>query len=333
MTVLVIAEAGVNHNGDQTTALELVEVAAQAGADIVKFQTFVGSRLASSKAPKAWYQRNTTDSSQSQADMLAGLEMSDQMHSAIISYSRKKNIEFLSTGFDEKTVDYLVELGIQRIKIPSGEITNLPYLRHVGAQGLPVLLSTGMANLGEIEAALDILESSGTPRDRMTVLHCTTEYPAPVGEVNLRAMESMHKAFSVSVGYSDHTLGIEVAIGAVAMGAVVIEKHITLDRLLPGPDHAASIEPDEFAQMVRSIRAVESALGDGIKRPGKSERENIPIVRKSLVASMAISKGEIYSEANITAKRPGTGVSPMLWDSVIGRSAHRDYEPDELIEW
>ena len=331
MSVLLIAEIGVNHNGSLEQAIQLVDSAVDAGADVVKFQSFKAERLAVPAADKATYQKTATG--QNQLELLKSLELSESDHHQLLTHCNYKQVEFLSTGFDEFTLDFLVELGIQRIKIPSGEITNLPYLRHAGALGLPVLLSTGMANLGEIEAALDILESSGTPRDRMTVLHCTTEYPAPVGEVNLRAMESIHKAFSVSVGYSDHTLGSEVAIAAVAMGAVVIEKHITLDRLLPGPDHAASMEPDDFAQMVKSIRAVESALGDGIKRPGKSERENISIVRKSLVASMAISKGDLFSAANITAKRPGTGVSPMLWDSVVGRRAPRDYEPDELIEW
>lgn len=331
MSVLLIAEIGVNHNGSLEQAIRLVDAAVDAGANVVKFQSFQAERLAVASADKAEYQKTATG--QNQLELLKSLELNASDHHELLKHCEHKQIEFLSTGFDESTLDFLVGLGIKRIKIPSGEITNLPYLRHVGAQGLPVLLSTGMANLGEIEAALDLLESAGTPRDRMTVLHCTTEYPAPVEEVNLRAMESIRAAFSVSVGYSDHTLGSEVAIAAVAMGAKVIEKHITLDRLLPGPDHAASMEPDEFAGMVGSIRAVESALGDGIKRPGKSERENIPIVRKSLVASMAISKGEIYSATNITSKRPGTGVSPMLWDSVIGRKAHRDYEPDELIEW
>lgn len=331
MSVLLIAEIGVNHNGSLEQAIQLVDAAVDAGANVVKFQSFQAERLAVAAADKAEYQKTATG--KNQLELLKSLELSASDHHELLKYCEHKQIEFLSTGFDESTLDFLVGLGIRRIKIPSGEITNMPYLRHVGAQGLPVLLSTGMANLGEIEAALDLLESAGTPRDRMTLLHCTTEYPAPVGEVNLLAMESIRAAFSVSVGYSDHTLGSEVAIAAVAMGAKVIEKHITLDRLLPGPDHAASMEPEEFAGMVRSIRAVESALGDGIKRPGKSERQNISVVRKSLVASTTIRKGEIYSDVNITAKRPGTGVSPMLWDSVIGRKAHRDYEPDELIEW
>lgn len=331
MSVLLIAEIGVNHNGSLEQAIRLVDAAVDAGANVVKFQSFQAERLAVASADKAEYQKTATG--QNQLELLKSLELSASDHHELLKHCEHKQIEFLSTGFDESTLDFLVGLGIKRIKIPSGEITNLPYLRHVGAQGLPVLLSTGMANLGEIEAALDLLESAGTPRDRTTVLHCTTEYPAPVEEVNLRAMESIRAAFSVSVGYSDHTLGSEVAIAAVAMGAKVIEKHITLDRLLPGPDHAASMEPDEFAGMVGSIRAVESALGDGIKRPGTSERQNISVVRKSVVASTTIRKGEIYSATNITSKRPGTGVSPMLWDSVIGRSAHRDYEPDELIEW
>jgi N-acetylneuraminate synthase len=331
MSVLLIAEIGVNHNGSLEQAIQLVDAATNAGADVVKFQSFKAELLAVAAADKARYQKTATG--RNQLELLKSLELSESDHHELLNHCKSKQIEFLSTGFDESTLNFLVGLGIQRIKVPSGEITNLPYLRHVGAQGLPVLLSTGMANLGEIEAAIDLLESKGTLRESITVLHCTTEYPAPITEVNLRAMESIREAFCVSVGYSDHTAGSEVAIAAVAMGAEVIEKHITLDRSLQGPDHAASMEPDEFSEMARCIRSVESALGDGIKRPGKSERQNISVVRKSLVASTTIRRGEIYSHTNIAAKRPGTGLSPMLWDSVIGREADRDYKADELIEW
>ena len=333
MKLLIIAEAGVNHNGDERMALDLVDAAAASGADIVKFQTFTASQLASTHAPKAAYQLVSTDATTTQVEMLTALEMSDRMHQRVISRAQEREIEFLSTAFDKTNLDYLVELGIKRIKVPSGEITNLPLLRHIGGQGLPVLLSTGMANLGEIEAAIDVLGLAGTLRENITVLHCTTEYPAPLDEVNLKAMESIRQALSVAVGYSDHTLGSEVAIAATALGAVVIEKHITLDRTLPGPDHAASMEPDDFAQMVKSVRSVAEAMGDGIKRAGQRESLNIPVARKSIVASKPINKGEAFSVENMTAKRPGTGVSPMMWDEFVGRIAQRKYDTDELIEW
>lgn len=333
MKVLVIAEAGVNHNGDERMALDLVEAAAASGADIVKFQTFTGSQLASRHAPLAAYQAVQTNAAVTQVEMLEGLEMNDRMHRLIISQAQKSQIEFLSTAFDQSNLDYLLGLGIRRIKVPSGEITNLPLLRQIGEKGLPVLLSTGMANLGEIEAAIDVLEAVGTLREAITLLHCTTEYPAPADEVNLRAMPLMGQALSVAFGYSDHTLGSAVAVAATALGAQVIEKHITLDRTLPGPDHSASMEPTEFGEMVRSIRAVETAMGDGIKRPGRSESLNLSVVRKSLVAKKPIAKGEAFSEDNLTAKRPGTGVSPMRWDQVMGRIAGRNYDTDELIEW
>lgn len=333
MRPLIIAEAGVNHNGNMNLALDLVDAAAASGADIVKFQTFTGSRLASRWAPKAAYQIAATDDTFSQLEMLAGLEISGKMHEAILGRSREREIEFLSTAFDEDNLDFLCQLGIHRIKVPSGEITNLPLLRHLGGKGLPVLLSTGMANLGEIESAIEVLESAGTSKDAITVLHCTTDYPANVEDVNLRAMETIREAFSVSVGYSDHTLGSEVAIAATAMGADVIEKHITLDKTLPGPDHAASMEPDDFARMVKSIRDVARAMGDGIKKPGNRESLNIPVARKSLVASRPIKEGEEFSASNLSAKRPGTGVSPMMWDVFMGRIAGRNYETDELIEW
>ena len=331
MNVLVIAEIGVNHDGNMQRALQLIDAAADAGAEVVKFQTFRAKLLAAPSAPKAGYQE--TVPGQSQLELLSSLQLSDEDHRELMRHCASRGVEFLSTGFDEASVDFLLSLGINRIKVPSGEITNLPLLRHIGGKGLPVLLSTGMANLGEIEAAIYALELIGTLRENITVLHCTTEYPAPLDEVNLKAMESIRQALSVAVGYSDHTLGSEVAVAATALGAAAIEKHITLDRTLPGPDHAASMEPDDFAQMVKSIRSVEEAMGDGIKRPGQRESLNIPVVRKSLVASQPIEKGEVFSSENITAKRPGTGVSPMMWDEFMGRIAQRNYAADELIEW
>lgn len=331
MSVLIIAEAGVNHNGDLALAKQLVDAAAEAGADLVKFQTFNAERLATQAAPKADYQNRTTDQSESQFSMLRQLELTVEMHGALIAHCQNRKIRFLSTGFDIQSLDYLASLGLDRFKIPSGEITNLPYLRHVGAFGKSVILSTGMATLGEIEAALDVLENAGAPRSRITVLHCNTEYPTPMQDVNLRAMCSIRDAFGVEVGYSDHTPGIEVPIAAVALGATVIEKHLTLDRNLPGPDHKASLEPDEFAAMVSAIRNIEQAMGDGIKRPSPSESKNKPIVRKSLVAARAIRAGEVFTRDNVTAKRPGTGVSPMRLDEVIGRAAVRDFLAEELI--
>ena len=329
---LIIAEAGVNHNGDMGLAKRLIDVAADAGADLVKFQTFSAERLATQSAPKADYQNQTTDRVESQFAMLKQLELSMQMHEVLIAHCQQRNIGFFSTGFDIQSLDYLVSLGAERFKIPSGEITNLPYLRHVGGLGKPVILSTGMATLGEIEAALEVLEMAGTPRTQITVLHCNTEYPTPMQDVNLRAMCGIRDAFGVAVGYSDHTAGIEVPIAAVALGATVIEKHLTLDRNLPGPDHKASLEPDEFAAMVHSIRNIEQVMGDGIKRPSPSEAKNMPIARKSLVAAKQIRAGEQFTAENITAKRPGTGITPMRWDEVIGRVAARDYAADELIE-
>jgi len=295
------------------------------------FQTFTADRLATRTAQKADYQNRTTTSTESQHEMLSRLELTDAMHHELIAHCATRKIGFFSTGFDIESVDLLVRHGQNHFKIPSGEITNLPYLRHIGRLGKSVILSTGMANLGEIEAAIDALEAAGTPRAMLTVLHCTTEYPTPMAEVNLRAMLSIHAAFGVAVGYSDHTQGIEVAIAAVAMGATVIEKHFTLDRNLPGPDHKASLEPAELNAMVAAIRNIEVALGDGIKRLTTSEARNRPVVRKSLVASRAIKSGALFTAENITAKRPATGISPMRWDEVIGKTALRDFGPDELI--
>ena len=332
MATLIIAEAGVNHNGDMQLAWQLIEAAAGAGADVVKFQTFQADQLATTRAAKASYQQQTTDKAENQQAMLKRLELSFDQHQQLISYCRNSNIEFLSTAFDDPSIDLLNKVNLKRFKIPSGEITNLPYLRRMGGLGKPLILSTGMANLGEIEAALAVLETAGTNRAQITVLHCTTEYPAPMAEVNLRAMQTVGQAFGVAVGYSDHTAGIEVPTAAVALGATVIEKHITLDQNLPGPDHKASLEPKEFAAMVRAIRNIEQALGDGIKQPTASELANLPIVRKSLVAAKEIEAGEAFTAENITAKRPGTGISPMRWDELIGRSSPRAFAPDELIE-
>lgn len=329
---LIIAEAGVNHSGDLLLARQLIDAAADAGADLVKFQTFSADRLATNGAVKADYQTRNTESGESQLDMLRRLELTESMHRELIKHCASRNIGFFSTGFDIESVNLLVSLGQNHFKIPSGEITNLPLLRHVGGLSKPVMFSTGMATLSEIEAAIEVLEQAGIPRSRMTVLHCTTEYPTPMAEVNLRAMQSISRAFGVAAGYSDHTSGIEVAIAAAALGAVVIEKHFTLDRNLPGPDHKASLEPQELKAMVSAIRNIELALGDGIKRLTPGEARNKPVARKSLIACTHIKTGEVFSSQNITTKRPGTGISPMRWDEVIGRKATRDFAVDELIE-
>ena len=327
----IIAEAGVNHNGDIRLAERLMESASAVGADAVKFQSFIASEEISVHAEKALYQAAQTGDQESQLEMVSRYELSAEQQASLKKFATRIGIEFMSSPFDISSIHVLKKIGIERWKIPSGEITNLPYLRHIGCQGQPIILSTGMANLGEIEAALDVLEQAGAPRSQITVLHCTTEYPAPPKEVNLRAMNGIAQAFGVAVGYSDHTEGIAVPIAAVAMGAMVIEKHLTLDRNLPGPDHKASLEPHQFAAMVEGIRTVEEALGDGIKRPTPSEQVNLPVVRKSLVAARPIRVGELLSDANLTAKRPGTGLSPMQWDDWIGRPAPRDYAADEPI--
>jgi N,N'-diacetyllegionaminate synthase len=328
----IIAEAGVNHNGDIDLAKRLVNVAAEAGVDLVKFQSFKTNRLATKSAPKASYQKHNIYKNQSQFEMLSRLELTEEMHRVLLSHCKKKKISFISSGFDIQSLDYLNSLGLKRFKIPSGEITNLPYLRHIGALGKPLILSTGMSTFYEIEDALKVLEEAGMKRKNITVLHCNTEYPTYMAEVNLRAMCAIRDMFGVAVGYSDHTLGFEVAIAAVALGANVIEKHFTLDRNLSGPDHKASLEPKELVDMVRCIRNIEKALGDSIKQPSKSELKNKLIIRKSLVASKIIRAGEIFTDENITAKRPGTGISPMLWDKIIGQVASRDFAVDELIE-
>jgi N,N'-diacetyllegionaminate synthase len=332
MGILIIAEAGVNHNGDIAIARQLIDVAADSGADIVKFQTFNADRLVTAHAKKADYQIKNADSEESHYEMIRRLELTPEMHYELIAYCGLRNIKFFSTGFDIESVDQLVGLGQDMFKIPSGEITNLPYLRHIGGLGKPVILSTGMSTLGEIEAALDVLQKSGTALELITVLHCSTEYPASLLDVNLRAMQTIRDAFGVKIGYSDHTLGIEISLAAAALGATVIEKHFTLSRSMPGPDQNASLEPDELKALVSGIRNIEAALGDGLKRPSAGELNNKPIARKSLVASRAIRAGEIYDESNIAVKRPGSGISPMRWDEIIGRKAPRDFNADELIE-
>jgi len=328
---LIIAEAGVNHDGNLDKAKQLIDVAADAGADLVKFQTFNAQRLVTDSAPKADYQDRTTDKAQSQYEMLRQLEMSPEMHEALIAHCQLRGVGFFSSAFDLESIDYLASLGLGCFKVPSGEITNLPYLRRVGAQCKPVFLSTGMATVGEIEAALDVLETAGTSRGDITVLHCNTEYPTPMHDVNLRAMCSIREAFGVKVGYSDHTPGIEVPIAAVALGATVIEKHLTLDRNQSGPDHKASLEPGEFADMVRAIRNIEQAMGDGIKRPSLSEAKNKLIARKTLVAAKPITAGEYFTAENVTTKRAGAGISAMRFDEVIGQPAPRSFQPDEPI--
>jgi N,N'-diacetyllegionaminate synthase len=332
LKTLIIAEAGVNHNGDLSVAKKLIDVAADAGADWVKFQTFSADRLLTAYAKKADYQLGTTGPGESQYAMIHRLELTPAMHETLIHYCQLHQIQFFSTGFDLDSIDMLAAFGLSCFKIASGEITNLPLLRHVGRYGKSVILSTGMATLDEVDAALTVLERAGTPRSHITVLQCNTEYPTPMSDVNLRAMISIRDALGVAVGYSDHTAGTEAAVAAVALGATVIEKHFTLDRNLPGPDHKASLEPHELKAMVMAIRHIEQAMGDGIKRPSASESKNISIVRKSLVAANPIRAGEIFSENNLAVKRPGTGISPMRWDEVLGRKAPRDFAADELIE-
>jgi N,N'-diacetyllegionaminate synthase len=332
LRTLIIAEAGVNHNGDIEIAKKLIDVAAEAGADLVKFQTFSGDRLATSIAKQAEYQIQNTEEIIPQRTMLQKLELDENMHEVLIQHCEDRGIGFFSTGFDIESVNLLIKLGQKRFKIPSGEITNLPLLRHIGKQKKQVILSTGMATFVEIENAIEALEHAGTPRDSITVLHCTTSYPAPLVDVNLKAMQKIGEKFNVEVGYSDHTIGLETVIAAVALGAKVIEKHFTLDRKLPGPDHKASLEPEELKQMISFIRNIEILLGDGEKKLMPSEVGNVNIARKSIVASKTVIKGETFSENNITTKRPGNGISPMKWDSVIGSKAIRDFELDELIE-
>ena len=332
MRTLIIAEAGVNHNGDLDKACKLVEVAAEAGADWVKFQTYRSSNVVTRKAKKADYQTQTTDASETQFEMISRLELSIDDHRVLMKVCKANSINFFSSGFDLESIDLLLSLGLTCIKIPSGEVTNLPYLEHVSKKAESVIVSTGMCDLDEIGVALEVLQTGGIKIENITVLHCNTEYPTPMEDVNLRAMYAIKDRYKVRVGYSDHSLGIEVPIAAVAMGARVIEKHFTLDRNLPGPDHKASLEPAELKAMVNSIRNVEVALGDGVKAVSKSEEKNREIARKSLVASCRIAKGDIFNKNNLTVKRPGTGISPMRWDEVEGSPAPRDFLPAEVIE-
>jgi N,N'-diacetyllegionaminate synthase len=331
MSIFIIAEAGVNHNGSLKLAKKLIDVAAEAGADAVKFQTFQADKLVSKTAQKAQYQKHTTDAIETQYEMIKRLELDEEAHHELIAYCNTKKILFLSTPFDHESIDLLDKLGMEIFKIPSGEITNLPYLRRIGSLNKQVILSTGMADLGEIEDALDVLTTAGTPKENITVLHATTEYPCPINEVNLRAMITISRAFDIKTGYSDHTNGIEVPIAAAAIGATVIEKHFTLDKTMEGPDHKASLEPYELIAMVKAIRNVEKALGNGIKKPSLSEAKNMHVARKSIVASRPIRKGEILTEDNITAKRPGNGINPMKWNEIIDTIAKKDYQADELI--
>ena len=329
MGVFIIAEAGVNHNGSLERALEMVEVAKEAGASAVKFQLFRAERLVSPSAGRPEYQKKTVGDG-SQWEMLKGLELSREDFVRIKRKCDEVGIEFMTTPFDEESARFLYDLGMETFKIASGNLTDYPLLKQVSEFGRPVILSTGMATMEEIREALDVL-SSGLERDQITLLHCLTEYPAPVEEVNLRAMVAMREAFGVRVGYSDHTLGWEVPIAAVALGAEVIEKHFTLDRGLPGPDHKASLEPEEFRQMVSAIRKVERALGDGIKRPTPSELKNLPFARKSLFARRPIKKGEVFSMDNLIALRPGDGISPMLLPKILGKASPKDYEAGEML--
>jgi N,N'-diacetyllegionaminate synthase len=329
---LIIAEAGVNHNADLSLAFQLIDAAKAAGADVVKFQTAIPELVSTSYAEKAAYQKGTSGAGESQLDMIRRILFPLETFRELKRYCETSGIVFASTAFDPISLDFLEELGQPFHKVPSGEITNLPFLRRLGSFGRPVIMSTGMATMEEIRAALDVLESAGMRRDDVTVLHCNTEYPTPMVDVNLRAMQSMRNDLGVRVGYSDHTLGIEVPIAAVAMGAEVIEKHFTTDRTLPGPDQKASLEPHELAAMVDAIRNIERALGDGRKRPSPSELGNIAVARKSVVAARPIRRGEPFTEENLAVKRPGTGLSPMRWAEVLERVATRDFAADEMIE-
>ena len=327
----IIAEAGVNHNGSLQVAKRLVEEAKQAGADSIKFQTFRADRLASTAAQKASYQKETTPAGESQYMMLKALELSSDDHIELMHHCRVNDIIFLSSPFDEEGADLLDRLGVPAFKIPSGEITNLPFLAYLAVKRKPLILSTGMSTLGEIEEALDTFRAAGN--SNVTLLHCVTEYPAPYEEINLKALLSIEKAFGLPVGYSDHTQGIEIAIAAVALGAVIIEKHFTLDCTLPGPDHRASLEPHEFKRMVSAIRNVERAMGDGIKRPAACEIRNIPIARRSLVAARDINAGETITSADIAVKRPGTGIFPRDLNAVIGMRATSPIPRDTVLRW
>jgi N,N'-diacetyllegionaminate synthase len=332
MSVLIIAEAGVNHNGDLSFGEKLIEVAADCGADFVKFQTFTAENLVTPNTKVAKYQKNNSNKDSTQLNLLKKLELSRDQHFKLKQKSADLNINFMSTAFDVESSDFLKELGQEVFKIPSGEITNLPLLRHIGKYQKEVILSSGASNMSEINAALEVLTSAGTLLNHITVLHCTSAYPANFNEVNLLAMGKIATEFGVKVGYSDHTLGIEIAIAAVALGATIIEKHFTLSRNMEGPDHKSSLEPDELNQMIKSIRNVEKAFGDGIKKATLGELQNVNLIRRSIVAKKAINKGELFTDDNLISKRPSTGISPMNWEIIIGKVAKRDYYPNEMIE-
>ena len=330
---LIIAEAGVNHNGDIAKAKALIDKGVEAGVDYVKFQTFKAGNLVTKQAKRAAYQDKNTQDNDSQYEMLKKLELSQKDHQELIDYCTQKGVKFLSTGFDNESLAFLSQLGVTIAKVPSGEITNLPYLRQVASLFPEVILSTGMATIVEIKDAVKVLTDEGISKEKITILHCNTEYPTPMEDVNLKAMLHIQRELGVPVGYSDHTLGIEVPIAAVALGATVIEKHFTLDKTLPGPDHKASLEPEELKAMVMAIRNVEKAIGgSGLKEVSKSEVKNKPIARKSIVAATKIAQGEVFTPKNLTIKRPGTGISPMRWDEVIGKKAKQDFQEDDLIE-
>jgi len=331
VSVFIIAEAGVNHNGDIGLAKKLIDVAANSGADAVKFQTFKAENVVSKTAKKAGYQIETTDGEESQFEMIKKLELDESTHKELMAYCNTKDIMFLSTPFDQDSIDLLDKMGLAMFKVPSGEITNLPYLRHIGGLQKPVVLSTGMANLGEVENALSVLLEAGIDRSQITILHANTMYPTPMEDVNLKAMVTLGMAFDTDYGYSDHTLGIEVDIAAVAMGAKIIEKHFTLDKNMKGPDHQASLEPDELKAMVSAIRNIELAMGSSIKQPSPSETPNMTVARKSIVAATIIHQGEILTEDKLAIKRPGNGLSPMRWEEVVGTIAKKNYDQDEMI--
>ena len=332
MSVFIIAEAGVNHNGSLDLAKKLIDEACSAGADAVKFQTFKATNLATKNSQKAVYQKITTSKEETQFDMLKKLELNKKEHEELIYYCKKKKIVFLSSPFDLESIDLLNDLGLKIFKIPSGEITNLPYLKYLGKLNKKIILSTGMSNMDEVKNALDILINSGTKKSNITILHANSEYPTPMKDVNLRAMVSIGKELDIKFGYSDHTLGIEVDIAAVAMSATCIEKHFTLDRNMEGPDHKASLEPDELKEMVRAIRNIEIALGDGEKKSSKSELVNMQVSRKSIVAKTDIKIGDVFSEINLTTKRPGTGISPMKWDQILNKISTTNYNKDDIIQ-
>lgn len=331
--VFIIAEAGVNHNGDINIAKKLVDVAVEAGADAIKFQTFKAEELVCKNAKKAEYQKQYTEKDESQLDMLKKLQLDFDKHKELVNYCNSKGIMFLSTPFDLKSIDLLEELDLKIYKIPSGEITNYPYLKKIAGLKKKIIMSTGMCYLNEIKSALDVLKENGSKDEDITILHCNTEYPTPIEDVNLNAMITMKNELNVKVGYSDHTLGIEVPIAAVAMGASVIEKHFTLDKQMEGPDHKSSLNPKQLKAMIEAIRNIEKALGSFKKEPSNSERKNLIIARKSIVAKYKIKKDQILNEENLTCKRPGSGISPMMWSKVIGKKAMKNFSEDELIEF